>query len=234
MNLVEALQEQLKTTPDWQPAVEPPPPPAPMAPVAKTTRQLVYPAVVLLVNPETRERYEARAISHAELPDLDRDLGACCYLDKRPRYLVAGVEDPTFDPTIPDDIAAAGWYWHGSFLTHYQIPPPEGCGIVIGMPLYSLADVWAKARVFIATSAALAERHAAEAEKRRQKDAEKAEKKPKKPTAPKLPRPSEQKATQPTPAVPPTVVDTPPPPAPREVVVVEKAHPTAAQQLSMW
>lgn len=126
--------------------------PPPHRPTKPTTPPS-YPALVILINRETGDRYEARAISHAEEPDLDRDIGACCYLDRRPRYLVAGVEDPTFDTTIPEDIAAHGWYWHGSFLTHYKTPPPEGCGIVIGMPLHSLDQIWTKARAFIATSA---------------------------------------------------------------------------------
>ena len=118
--------------------------------------QLGYPVVVLLIEKDTGRRFEAIAISAAEEPDLDREPGACCALDRRPRYKVDGVEDPTFDPTIPEDLRATGWYWHGGWLT--QLPMvPTGCRISVGMPRESLDDVWSSARKLDAAQAQLAE-----------------------------------------------------------------------------
>jgi len=109
--------------------------------------QISFPARVLLIERATERRYTADAIPAGDLPDLERDLGACCKLDGGPRYIVDGVERPNFDPTIPDDLYAAGWRWHGGWLRHIADgAAPGASGIVIGMPRESLSEVWEQAR----------------------------------------------------------------------------------------
>ena len=111
--------------------------------------QLAYPAVVLLIDRATGRTYQAVAIADAEDCNPEH-IGACCMLghSARPRYIVDGIERPDFNPTIPDDLRALGWFWHGGWLVHCNEPPPKGCGIVIGMPVADLDELWAKARKF--------------------------------------------------------------------------------------
>lgn len=112
--------------------------------------QTSFPARLLFIERATERRYTADAIPAGELPDLERDIGACCKLDGPPRYQVDGVERPDFDPTIPADLYAAGWQWHGGWL---RCPSPGGStGIVIGMPRESLDEVWEQARKVTAAS----------------------------------------------------------------------------------
>jgi hypothetical protein len=171
--------------------------------------QLGYPAVVLLIDRKAERRYQSVAIS-AEEDCNPEHIGACCYLGDhaRPRYIVDGIERPDFDPTIPDDLRATGWFWHGGWLTHYNEPPPKGCGLSVGMPVENLDEIWTKARKLAAAGDKLAAARAAE-------EAKKASKPAKKPT--------ERKA-QPAPAA---------PAAPPAVVVVVK-KPSQTEQLALW
>lgn len=125
-----------------------------------TITQLIYPSLIRFC--VAHEYIDAEAIPAAVEPDVERDLGACCWLSRRPRYKVAGVEQP-FDPTIPDDLVASGWCWHGGFLT--QAPrSPDGCALVIGSKP-TLDAVWESARAIVAEQAAAAERTAEKARK---------------------------------------------------------------------
>lgn len=107
--------------------------------------QTSYPAQLLFRDADGR-RYTADAIPVGELPDLERDIGACCRFHGPPRYMVDGIERPDFDPTIPADLLNSGWYWNGGFLVQHDVPPPTGVGIVIGMPRANLDDIWSQAR----------------------------------------------------------------------------------------
>lgn len=112
-----------------------------------THTQTSFPARILLIERATDRRYSADAIPAGDLPDLERDIGACCKLDGGPRYMVDGVERPDFDPSIPPDLFAAGWQWHGGWLRHIaDNAAPGASGIVIGMPRESLDEVWEMAR----------------------------------------------------------------------------------------
>lgn len=116
--------------------------------------QTSYPARLLFLEQATGRRYTADAIPAGNLPDLERDIGACCTLDGGPRYQVDGVERPDFDPTIPTDLYAAGWQWHGGWLRHIaDDAAPGASGIVIGMPRESLDEVWDQARKVTAARA---------------------------------------------------------------------------------
>lgn len=113
--------------------------------------QLAYPLLIRFCtrhDPKTHrlDWSTAVAICAEELPDLATDLGACCMLQRRPRYRVDGVEDPTFDPTIPDDLREAGWYWHGERLTQDSPTQPPHAAISIG-PRASLEALWDAARM---------------------------------------------------------------------------------------
>lgn len=112
--------------------------------------QTSYPARLVFLEKTTGRRSTADAIPAGDLPDLERDIGACCTLDGPPRYMVDGVERPDFDPTIPADLVAAGWHWVGDSLCR---PSPLGStGVVIGMPRESLQEVWDQARKVTAAS----------------------------------------------------------------------------------
>jgi hypothetical protein len=125
--------------------------------------QTSWPAQLLLKEPGTGRRYTADAIPIGQEPDLERDIGACCYLDDlaHPRYSVDGIERPDFNPAIPADLLASGGTWIGGWLTHYNVPPPKGAGLSIGMPRESLEEIWSAARkcdaARIAYQAAVAE-----------------------------------------------------------------------------
>jgi len=141
-----------------------------------THAQTSYPARLLFIERATDRRYSADAIPAGDLPDLERDLGACCRLDGGPRYMVDGVERPDFDPTIPPDLYAYGWQWHGGWLRHIaDNAAPGASGIVIGMPRESLDEVWTAARKVMAArddvqaSIAVAKAKQKPAKKHRQK-----------------------------------------------------------------
>lgn len=55
-----------------------------------------------------------------------------------PLYAIAGVARPDIDPTIPLDLAAAGWHWAGSWLV---------CGDRAIAARGCLSEVWAAARL---------------------------------------------------------------------------------------
>src|SRR3954452_21611957 len=112
----------------------------------KTPEQLAYPAELSFIESETGRRYKAEAIALGEQPDLETDIGACCWLGDHthPRYKVDGIERPDFDPTIPVDLLETDWYWNGGWLV--QKPAPNGAGIVVGMPKASLDEIWTIAR----------------------------------------------------------------------------------------
>jgi hypothetical protein len=112
----------------------------------RTAAQLAYPSVVLLIDRAADRRYQAVAIS-AEEGCNPESIGACCWLGDlaRPRYIVDGIERGDFDPTIPDDLARSGWYWHGGWLA-WQPTTPDRTGLVVGMPKASLDDIWTAAR----------------------------------------------------------------------------------------
>lgn len=113
-------------------------------------KQSSFPARLLFLERATERRYTADAIPAGDVPDLERDIGACCRLDGPPRYQVDGVERPDFDPTIPDDVYASGWRWHGGSL--HRPSPGGSTGVVIGMPRESLDEVWDQARKVTAAS----------------------------------------------------------------------------------
>ena len=114
----------------------------------KQIEQNSWPAHLLFIERETGRRYTADCVALGELPDLERDIGACCYLDDlaHPRYIVDGREQPDFSPAIPPDLLASGWTWIGGWLTHYNVPPHAGVGLSIGMPRASLDEIWSAAR----------------------------------------------------------------------------------------
>jgi hypothetical protein len=155
----------------------------------KQFEQNSWPARLLFIERETGRRYTADCVAIGELPDLERDSGACCYLDDfaHPRYIVDGREQPDFSPAIPPDLLANGWTWIGGWLTHYNVPPPAGVGLCIGMPHASLDEIWSAARkcdaARIAYQAAVAEaeqkRAAAPARKPKQKKPERSHTPPK-------------------------------------------------------
>jgi hypothetical protein len=108
--------------------------------------QLAYPLLIRFCtrhDPKTHALTwsTAVAISAEELPNLETDLGACCMLQRRPRYQVDGVERPDVDPTIPEDLLEGGWYWNGERLTQ---DGPHG-SISIG-PRADLDAIWDAAR----------------------------------------------------------------------------------------
>src|SRR6185369_11952728 len=82
--------------------------------------QLGYPARLLLVDRSTDRRYTADAIPAETLPDLDRDIGACCLLGEhaRPRYIVDGREEPTIPTT--SSLRAGSGVADGSCITTCQ------------------------------------------------------------------------------------------------------------------
>lgn len=141
-------------------------------------KQSSFPARLLFLERVTEHRYTADAISAGDLPDLERDIGACCRFDGPPRYKVDGVERPDFDPTIPDDLYASGWHWHGGSL--HRPSPGGSTGVVIGMPRESLQEVWDQARKVTAASEKIRAQIAAD---KAQKPIKKAKQKPA--TAPK-------------------------------------------------
>lgn len=84
----------------------------------------------------------AQCLAAVEQPDLSHDIGACCWLSRRPRYQVNGVEAPDFDPTIPADLYAAGWrWWGGGWLTCDEL-------VLTVVHFADLDELWAKAREF--------------------------------------------------------------------------------------
>jgi hypothetical protein len=188
--------------------------------MSKTPEQLAYPAVVLLIDRQENRRFEAVAIGPGEDCHLDRDVAPCCYLGQhgRPRYRIDGVERSDFDPTIPDDLKATGWFWHGSFLTQYD----RGVAIMVGMPLPSLDDVWKQARKLDAAHADLVAARDAEAQRKAERKP-KAQKAEKKPTTPPKEAPKARQAAPPL---------APLRPKAPEVVVV--ALPTAIEQLALF
>jgi len=114
--------------------------------MTKPHDQLAYPLLIRFCtrhDPRTHQLdwSTAVAICADELPNLETDPGACCMLQRRPRYRLDGVEAPAFDPTIPDDLREAGWYWHGERLSQ---DGPHG-SIGIG-PRASLEALWDAAR----------------------------------------------------------------------------------------
>lgn len=108
-----------------------------------THTQTSYPAQLLFRDAAGR-RSTADAIPAGDVPDLERDIGACCRFDGPPRYAIDGVERPEFDPTIPADLLVSGRTWIGGFLCQYDTP--GGVGVVIGMPRAGLDDIWSQAR----------------------------------------------------------------------------------------
>lgn len=59
-----------------------------------------------------------------------------------PSYAISGVVRVDIDPTIPADLAAAGWYWTGSWLVRGDV----ALGMTEQGPRCCLADLWAAAR----------------------------------------------------------------------------------------
>lgn len=124
-------------------------------PTRKTGKdhQIVFPLKVLLSGGS------ADAICDVELCDVERDVGACCWLDGTPRYVVRGEEHGDFKPTIPSDLYKRGWRWFGGLLsqldgwaeldgqivTHEQRIEGQ-CVISIGFPIASLDEIWTRAR----------------------------------------------------------------------------------------
>lgn len=99
--------------------------------------QTIYPSQIRFATGQV-----AACIPADDKPDLQRDAGACCWLSRRPRYQVNGVEAPDFDPTIPADLYAAGWqWWGGGWLTREDL-------VLTVVHFADLDELWAKAREF--------------------------------------------------------------------------------------